>query len=138
MGRPGCSARSGGGGEGGGGGGDGDGGEGSGDGGEGGGGAGGAGGGGGGGHGSGGGEGCRMTVPAAKSGEAWRAVSIRRACSAQLSHCDCDYDYCYYCYYCYYYYYYLLLSGSSPTSYYYHCLLPAARSSLAPRRCLRC
>ena len=94
---------------------------------------------GGGGHGSGGGEGCRMTVPAAKSGEAWRAVSIRRACSAQLSHCDCDYDYCYYCYYCYYYYcHYLLLPGSSPTSYYYYCLLPAARSSVAPRRCPRC
>ena len=50
------------------------------EGGEGGGGEGGAGGGGGGGHGGGGGDGCRMTVPAAKSGEAWRAVTKRCAC----------------------------------------------------------
>ena len=54
--------------------------EGGGEGGEGGGGEGGAGGGGGGGHGGGGGDGCRMTVPAAKSGEAWRVVTKRCAC----------------------------------------------------------
>ena len=96
TGRPGCSARSGGGGEGGGGGGEGGDGEGGGDGGgggsgggggeggEGGGVAGGVGGDGGGGRGGGGGAGGRTMVPAVKSGEAWRVLAKRCACSAQL------------------------------------------------------